>query len=679
MRARASIISQLLAAFAVVGVLIGLAAIVGYTGVTREQATAKVLTVHDYLLQHWAGLMQVEFDLAQTAVNGYALSGHGSYLAQLRGQERAYAGNVASLRGTAAKDVQGYVTQQQQAGAQLFSIAARIERLPPRSPAAQHLAGGLPAVAGRFYLANYQFQEHVGRHFGDLTAQGSHELSVGLAWSTVALGIAVLLVLGASLSTLQTITRPLRVLTATVRRLTAGDLAARVPIAGAAEVRDVARSINAQADEADRLRAQEAEYNRLRGMAREVGLRIREHLAAADVLREAQAAVQQNLVADIVYLRVVEDGRLTGRVGLDLAQTFAADDAVRRTDQHTLDGLHELFRAQKSLVINDVQGAGGRKLATLYSAELLELARVSGVHSLLITPFGVGAELLGTIVAQRLGAGGGWTTAEVDAVESIAADLGRGLNHARLYEAENRLVADLKALDVAKSDFFATVSHELRSPLTTIEGYLEILCDYDADPVTPRQRTMLATITRSASRLHQLVEDVFTLAKLESGAFSPEMLPVHVAELVTSAMDAVRPSAAAGKLTLACSGPATDLVVPGDSGQLERLLINLLTNAVKFTPERGEIDVTTAADDGAAVICVKDTGIGIPARDQQELFTRFYRASNATARRIPGTGLGLTIVRTIVTTHGGDLSLESAEDEGTTVTVRLPLLVSAAS
>ena len=678
MRARASVISQLLAAFAVFAVIIGVAAIFGYMGVTRAQTTAKQLTVADYLLQHRAGLMQVEFDLAQAAVNGYALSGRPSFLLGLRGQERAYAGNVALLRATAAKSLQGYVSQQQRGGAQLFSIAMQVEQLPPRSATAQRLTAGLPAVAGRFYLANYEFQEHVGGHFGRLTEQGSHDLSVGLAWSTAALGVAVLLVLGASLSTLQTITKPLRGLRATVRRLTAGEESARAPVTGAAEVREVARAINAQADEADRLRAQEAEYNRLRGVAREAGLRIREHLAAADVLREAQAAVQQNLVADIVYLRLVEDGRLSGRVGLDIAQTIAADDAVQRTDQHTLDGLHELFRAQTSLVINDIQGAEGRKLAALYSPELLELARVSGIHTLLITPFGVGSELLGTIVAQRLGADRAWTTAEVDAVESIAADLGRGLNHARLYEAENRLVADLKALDAAKSDFFATVSHELRSPLTTIEGYLELLCD-DAGPLTPRQRTMLATIGRGAARLHHLVDDVFTLAKLESSAFSPEMRPVHVADVVISAVDAVRPSAAAGKLTLAYPNPAPDLVVPGESGQLERLMINLLSNAVKFTPERGKIGVTTAAAGGSAVICVRDTGIGIPARDQQELFTRFYRASNATARQIPGTGLGLTIVRTIVSRHGGDLSLESAEDEGTTVTVRLPLLVPAPS
>ncbi len=673
MRARASTIGQLLVVFAVCAGLIGITAVFGYAAVTTQDATAKRLTVQDYLLQHEAGLMQVEFDVAQAAVNGYALSGDASGLLPLRSQQAGYAANVAALRDRAGKGLQGYVTEQQQAGARLFAIARQVARLPPRSAAAQALAGGLPAVAGRFYQANYQFQEHVGRQFGQLTDRSAHSLRVGLAWGAGALGIALVLVLAASLSTLWTITRPLHALTATVRRLTAGDRSARAAVTGSAEVREVARSINAQADEADRLREEQAEYNRLRTVAREAGLRIREHLAAADVLSEAQAAVQKNLKADIVYLRLVEGGRLAGRVGYDFAETVAADDALQRVQRDTLAGLHELFRAQASLVIRDIQGAEGDKLAALYSPELLEIARLAGVHSLLITPFGVGSDLLGTIVAQRIHVSHAWTPAEVDAVESIAADLGRGLNHARLYEAENRLVGNLKALDAAKSDFFATVSHELRSPLTTIEGYLEMLADDDADPVTPRQRTMLATISRSAASLHNLVDDVFTLAKLESSAFRAEMHPLHVADVVTSAVAAVRPSVTAAKLRLTCPQPATDLIVAGNPGQLERVLINLLSNAVKFTPERGEVKVATAADDDAAVIQVHDTGIGIPEHDQKELFTRFYRASNAIARRIPGTGLGLTIVRTIVTSHGGDLILESREDRGTTVTVRLPL------
>ena len=168
------------------------------------------------------------------------------------------------------------------------------------------------------------------------------------------------------------------------------------------------------------------------------------------------------------------------------------------------------------------------------------------------------------------------------------------------------------------------------------------------------------------------------LAKLESGVSEVAKNPVNVADVVTSAVEAIRPLAAAGKLTLTCSESAADLTVSGDSGQLERMLINLLSNAVKYTPEGGEVEVTAAADHDLAVIRVRDTGIGIPEQDQKKLFTRFYRASNAIDRRIPGTGLGLAIIRTIVTSHGGELSLESREDQGTTITVQLPLRVPAA-
>jgi signal transduction histidine kinase len=125
------------------------------------------------------------------------------------------------------------------------------------------------------------------------------------------------------------------------------------------------------------------------------------------------------------------------------------------------------------------------------------------------------------------------------------------------------------------------------------------------------------------------------------------------------------------------AGADDKLVVAGDANQLDRVMINLLSNAVKFTPRGGRIDVSAGADGGSAVVRVRDNGIGIPEQDQKELFSRFTRASNATARRIPGTGLGLAIVRMIMGHHGGDVELDSVEGAGTTVTIRLPLPVTA--
>jgi signal transduction histidine kinase len=116
-------------------------------------------------------------------------------------------------------------------------------------------------------------------------------------------------------------------------------------------------------------------------------------------------------------------------------------------------------------------------------------------------------------------------------------------------------------------------------------------------------------------------------------------------------------------------------MVSGDAGQLDRLVMNLLSNAVKFTPAGGSVSIGTGCDGDLAVLRISDTGIGIPQPDRKELFTRFFRASNAVAESIPGTGLGLAIVRTIVANHHGDLNVVSLEGKGTTVTVRIPLLV----
>ena len=517
-------------------------------------------------------------------------------------------------------------------------------------------------------------------------ARGRHEVSirrltvgwlpaVGLIWAAAGLAVAVLVALASSLSTVYVITRPLRSLEATVRRLAQGDHAARAAVGGAAAVRAVAQSVNELADESDHLRAGQDESNRLRAKAREAGLRIREHLVADDVLSEAYLALKANLDAEIVSLRLIQDGELGPRVGDERDRALPTDQPVSRVTTWAYERLQELFRIQRSAIINDMRSKRGEpQFRHALGSEVFETLRRSGVIGMLMTPFGVGADMLGVIIAQRLHDGHRWSHAEVDMVESIAADLGRGLNQARLYEQENRLVEELKELSRAKSDFFATISHELRSPLTTIEGYVEMLDDGDAGEITPQQRKMLDTIGRNSVRLRQLIEDLFTLSKLESGALAKVMRPVDMDEIIAHAVDSVRPSVTAGQLTLTYRPSDGALAVDGDVGQLSQVMVNLLANAVKYTPPGGRIDVTACAHEGAAVVSVRDTGIGIPQHDLQNLFTRFFRASNATAHGIPGTGLGLAIIQTIVTHHGGDVAVESQEGAGTAVTVKVPLI-----
>jgi two-component system, OmpR family, phosphate regulon sensor histidine kinase PhoR len=667
-RRRGSIINQLLVAFSVFAVLIAIAAGVGYLTVVHNNQTTRQLTSRYQTLQHAQDKLGVGFGSAHEWMLDYALSGDQKYLTLLRQSQAQFAQGLATLQHGTPPNLRGLVADLVGIGAKWSALVPQLMAARQGTPHAKALIAEAYTISGAFFAANGGLQQLLTSQIDELSASSKQALQGGLAWAGGALAIAVLLVLAGSLSTLRTVTRPLRNLTVTVRRLTTGDHAVRAAVTGSAEVREVAQAVNAQANEADQFRAREAESDRLRTMARAAGIRIREPLTADGVIQEAGTTLDQNVAGDLIYLHLIIDGQVTPPVGHEDSWVLA-DLFSRALSGQSIGMLRGLLRDQASSVIQDVQGPDGERLPPWLRTPM----RQAGIVSLVVTPFGVGDELLGFIAVSRLRRARPWARAEIDAVESIAADLGRGLNHARLYEAENRLVEHLKALDSAKSDFFATISHELRAPLSSIEGYIELLSEEEAGPVTPQQRQMLQTVDRSASRLRTLTDDVFTLAKLESGAYATVTRPVNMAEVIAGAIDAVRPSVSAAKLGFSATVPPDGLVVEGDASQLDRVLINLLSNSVKYTPEGGRIEVRAGAENGSAVVCVTDTGIGIPNTDQKKLFDRFFRASNAQKASIPGTGLGLAIVRTIVMNHGGDIAVASKEAEGTTVTVRLPL------
>jgi len=666
MRHHRPLLSQMLIAFSAFAVLVGAAAGVGYIAVAHQHQVAKQLTGGYQVVQLIDGGLGQALTTAQSAAISFSLTGEPGFRRSFAQARAQYPGLLAALDRRTSPGLRGLVTAQQRAGAAWFALAPKIMAAAPGTPAARAVLGQSATLTGAFFQANVLMQERLHDQIARLTSASKRALVTGLEWSAAVVGVALLLVLAGSLSTLSTVARPLRGLAATVRRLTSGDYAARAAVTGSAEVREVAQVVNMQADESDRLREQEAQSDRLRAAARDAGLRIREHLAAGDVLREAQSVLQGSVDADLIALMLVNDEGIEPAAGQDawlLAERFDA-----ALPSGSLTTLQELFRRRAGVLVQDMATEAGQ-----LPPWVADGLRGAGVGSHMLTPFGVDEQMLGFVTADRLGPGRPWSAAEVRAVESIAADIGRGLHHARLYEAENRLVENLKSLDQAKSDFFATVSHELRSPLTSIEGYVEMLAEGEGGPVTGEQRKMLDVVDHSAVRLRNLIEDVFTLSKLESAAFTTVLRPVELAEVITAAADELQPEMARHELTLTCDCPPDGLAVEGDAGQLGRVLVNLLSNAVKFTPGGGRITVTAAAAEGSAVITVADTGIGIPARDQQQLFTRFFRASNAVQQSIPGTGLGLAIVRTIVTNHGGQITLTSHEGQGTTFTIRIPL------
>jgi two-component system, OmpR family, phosphate regulon sensor histidine kinase PhoR len=669
MRPRGPVISQLLVAFCAFAVLIAVAAVVGYAGLAHQNAATKELTGRDYVLEQAAGQMQQDFTISQLAISSFALSGHPGDLRPLPAAQAAFTARLGTLRAHAPQNLRRFVDTQASTGEALFAVGDEMTGVRAGSPVLRVLAERANALASTNNAATNAMEAILAGQVQHLSAKSKDALDAGLAWSAAAIAVAVVLILLACISTVRAITGPLRSLAGTVLRLTSGENSARAHAAGSAEVREVAQAINTMADENDRLRAQEQEHARLRTLAREAGIRIREHLSAEDVLREASAAISQCVDSDIAMLRLVEgdppryaDCARKGWLPVNFLYEDLAPNVVSWSK--------ELLKNQSSTVIQDVRGEDGQVLPPDIREPLLR----AGVVSHMATPFGLGSELYGIVLLERTRPGHPWTTAEIDAIQSIGADLGRGLKYARLYESENRLVEQLRTLNQTKSDFFATVSHELRAPLTSIEGYLEMLRDEDAGPVSAAQERMLETIGRNAVRLRNLVEDLFTLSKIESGGSQAVLRPVNLVEVVRDAAQVVQPSVTGTGLTLAVTCPDDGLVVNGDVSQLDRVLMNLLSNAAKFTSPGGRIRLNAARDGDVAVLTVSDTGIGIPDKDKEALFGRFFRASNAVRRSIPGSGLGLAIVSSIVAEHGGTVTVQSTEGVGTTFTVRLPLL-----
>lgn len=235
-------------------------------------------------------------------------------------------------------------------------------------------------------------------------------------------------------------------------------------------------------------------------------------------------------------------------------------------------------------------------------------------------------------------------------------------------------VTELAELDRMKSEFVNTVSHELRTPLTSIMGYLSLIMHEQAGPVQPQQKEFLEVVLRNTSRLSNLINDVLDIQRIESGRSPLQRKPVSLPRIVQQAADTFRMAAEQKGLAFKVTLPKDDLMsVSGDPERLMQIVSNLLSNAVKYTPQ-GSVNVAVTGAAGSVVLTVEDTGVGIPASEQQRVFEKFYRGENKYARKAGGTGLGLSIVKELVEEHGGKLKLESDPDKGTRFTVTFPTI-----
>ncbi|MGH2519812.1 MAG: ATP-binding protein, partial [Chloroflexota bacterium] len=236
-----------------------------------------------------------------------------------------------------------------------------------------------------------------------------------------------------------------------------------------------------------------------------------------------------------------------------------------------------------------------------------------------------------------------------------------------------RDVTHQREVERLKSEFVALVSHELRTPLTSVAGYVDLLLDGEAGPLSEAQRSCLTIVRKNSDRLAALISDLLDLSRIESGRLELHLEPLQLPLLAAQAVQIVRPLTEQKKQRLELSFAPNCPAVLADGNRVEQVLTNLLSNASKYTQEGGQIWLSGALVDGLARVDVRDTGVGLSEEELGHLFTRFYRAHNPAARQAGGSGLGLSIARSLVEMQGGHMSVSSTPGQGSTFSFTLPL------
>ncbi|PRY32940.1 ATP-binding protein [Pseudosporangium ferrugineum] len=566
---------------------------------------------------------------AETGVRGFQLTGRRAFLDPYdQGRVRALAAFDEAEANTADPGVRDLLAQERSAAREWLTAYA--------TPV---LAGGAdPGTArgkelfDRLRGANAAVDDAIGAQQEAYAATARRQ--AGLAQAAFAGLGAVLLGVAIALGAWgrRFLLAPLEHIRVTLDRLAGGDLSARAVPSGPAEMRAVIGTLNRLAAETERLLAADR--------ARLVRTELRQ--AAGVELRAGPAGIHRvvRLLGEALGAEAVH-GRVCTEPGTTLGGSWPEDAAP----------------LPPAVVAEILGGEPGTVLA------------LTGTAGALAVPLGGDADCPPGLLCVLPRDGREWTGDDRRLLATVAREIEHSVGQHRLRHRQERLITEMRVLDERKDAFVATVTHELRTPLTSILGYTEMLTEGDGGDLTAIQRRGLTAIQRNAHRLQDTIADLMVL----DGTHRPGagQGPVDLATLARSVQAEVAPEAGARGVGL--TGELHPAEVVGDARRLERVLRNLLDNAVKFTGTGGHVTCRVHADDDAAVVAVSDTGIGIPEADLPGLFTPFHRGANAMDRAVQGTGLGLAIVRTIVTEHGGTVGVESKLDRGTTFTVRLPL------
>lgn len=417
-------------------------------------------------------------------------------------------------------------------------------------------------------------------------------------------------------------------------------------------------------------RAELAQRVRLADTARRIVRAVSSELSIERIVEICQPAVTTGFDAVGLWIQVF-DGE---RVGADAVHGATEGEIVVPEEFKVLGraAAEHLWQVQEVAVVTDdlvpvVEGLAGDDDQNQRIQDFM--ATTLEATSMLFVPLGAGQECLGSLALTRRGASPEWSPAEKQAALEIGHDLGRALMNARIFERERVLLEELRELASYKSRLIATISHELRGPLTSILGHLELM---ESVPLDDSVARTVQVVERGAGRMHRMVEDLLVLSQVADPDAAVTAVPVDLVQVVNDVLELLELTLARQDLTVVFAIPTHPVHALGDLVGLDRLCVNLIGNAAKYTPAGGIITISVARTAAGVELVVSDTGVGISPADQERVFQEFFRSTDPAVGAVPGTGLGLAIVQRIVEQHRGTIDVTSALGEGSTFTVTLP-------
>ena len=400
-------------------------------------------------------------------------------------------------------------------------------------------------------------------------------------------------------------------------------------------------------------------------------------------LGEVGQAVSSTLDLETVLSTIAS--RATALAGMDAGAIYEYDEVRGEFYLHTADRLpDEVVTALRAGPIPKGEGALGRMAMTgdptqirdimtdaSYQSRLRGMFLRLGYRSLMAVPLTRDDHLLGGLVVYRK-TSGEFEASIIDLLKTFATQSALAIQNARLFREIEDKSRQLEVASQHKSEFLANMSHELRTPLNAIIGFSEVLSERMFGEINEKQAEYIGDILQSGQHLLSLINDILDLSKIEAGRMELELTNFDLPSSIENALILVRERAQRHGITLGHTVDERLGMIHADERKVKQVLLNLLSNALKFTPEGGRIDVRAAVRGSTAEISVTDTGVGIAPEDQDTVFEEFRQVGTA-AKKVEGTGLGLAISRKFIELHGGRIWVKSQFGTGSTFAFTLPL------